>query len=75
MRTQLKLLAPVSILVTALYLAFLATQHSDSKPISVPNTFDKTSIIISQKAAHLAAKQFNKPKSKEILDTLESIRP
>ena len=72
MRTYIRLLAPISILATALYLAFISMNHAESKsfPITtVDNQASNIVIPINPTAGHLAIDKVRNPNSKDVSGT------
>ena len=45
MRTYIRLLAPISILVTALYLAFISMSHAESKSFPITTVDNQNTIF------------------------------
>jgi hypothetical protein len=78
MRFSIRLLAPLCILATAIYLAYLASSHSgpDSSPITtVANEKANLNLPKKQPAAHLAIQKAQDAKSNPANGTADPNHP
>ena len=75
MRTQLRLLAPFSILATALYLALWAVLHPATNPLPISVGAHQFHITTASKADHKPAVPINQSNSQLLTDTVEAIHP
>jgi len=78
MRTYIRLLAPLSILATALYLAFVSFSRAESKSFPITTVDNQSSNIVTpvaQTGGHLAVDKVRSQNSKDVSGTSNSNHP
>jgi hypothetical protein len=75
MRTYIRLLAPLSILATALYLAFLAGTRAESRSFPITTVDNQNTNLDPPIAPHLAAVKVQAAKLRDAHGTVSPIIP